>query len=85
MCKYIRAMHGLMMKVCHEPRTMINPILSTDLRKKEREGGRERKEGRSNGDRFSSSQPLSFLLSSLPLVISSMNIYRLSVAYLALN
>ena len=31
-------MHGLMMKVCHEPRTMINPILSTDLRKKEREG-----------------------------------------------
>ena len=43
MCKYIRAMHGLMMKVCHEPRTMINPILSTDLRKKEREGGRGRK------------------------------------------
>ena len=85
MCKYIRAMHGLMMKVSHEPRTLINPILSTDLRKKEREGGRERKEGRGNGDRFSSSQPLSFLLSALPSVTSSMNIYWLSVAYLALN
>lgn len=77
-------MHGLMMKVCHEPRTMINSILSTDLRKKEREGGRGRKEV-GNGDRFSSSQPLSFLLSVLPSVISSMNIYWLSAAYLALG
>ena len=36
-------MHGLMMKVCHEPRTMINSILSTDLRKRGREGEEGRK------------------------------------------
>ena len=55
-------MHGLMMTVCDEPRTMINPVISIQCIKLE--GKKEGSKGNSSGASLSSFQPLSFLPSA---------------------